>query len=151
MQVNPNKNNDPKKSLTLESKEVTNILLNSLNTLKIYIITQENLAFYPFFKKNLAICPCFQTIQGRAPVSKLNFIKIELCLIKLKKKKKKAWNLTLRKLSSKTPLQGFKMSPQGLKMPLQGSLNLVWGNHTYKKKKIAGKHHYRALKRHYRT
>ena len=147
MQVNPNKNNDPKKSLTLESKEVTNILLNSLNTLKIYIITQENLAFYPFFKKNLAICPCFQTIQGRAPVSKLNFIKIELCLIKLKKKKKKkkkkARNLILGRQSSKTPLQGLKTS-------LQGSLNLVWGDHTYKKK-IAGKRHYRALKRHYRA
>ena len=143
MQVNPNKNNDPKKSLTLESKEVTNILLNSLNTLKIYIITQENLAFYPFFKKNLVICPCFQTIQGRAPVSKLNFIKIELCSIKLKKKKKIAWNSSLGKSSSKMPLQGYKKPLQGSKTPLQGSLNLVWGDHIYKKK-FAGKHHYRA-------
>ena len=45
--------------------------------------------FTLFLKKNLAICPCFQTILGRVPVSKLNFIKIKLCPIKIKKKNKK--------------------------------------------------------------
>ena len=82
--------------------------------------------FTLFLKKILAICPCFQTILGRAPVSKLNFIKIELCPIKLKQKN--AWNSSLGRSSSKTPLQGFKTS-------LQDSMNLVQGDHTLKKKK----------------
>ena len=41
-----------------------------------------------FFFFNLAICPCFETIQVHVPVLKFNFNKIELCQMKLKKKKK---------------------------------------------------------------
>ena len=38
---------------------------------------REILAFYPYFLKYLAICPCFEIIYVHAPISKLDFIKIE--------------------------------------------------------------------------
>ena len=41
-------------------------------------LLQENLAFCPYWAKYLAICPSFQTIQGRASVSILDYTKIEL-------------------------------------------------------------------------
>ena len=39
----------------------------------------ENLAFYPFFKN----IPLFPNYIGVCPISKLDFIKIKLCPIKL--------------------------------------------------------------------
>ena len=77
----------------------------------------------PLFPNYIRACPYFETRFYQNQV-----------MPDQTKKKKKAWNSILGRLSSTMPLQGFKTSLQGLKTSLQSSLNLVWGDYTYKNK-----------------
>ena len=72
------------------------------------------MAFYPFFNKKIGHMPLFPNYIGRAPVSKLDFIKIELCPIKLKKKKN-CMELEFREIEFQNAIIGLKNDTIGLK------------------------------------